>query len=494
MKKEALSIMIVKTLLVVIIFTGMGIIIIGGVYIIGSYHNAGVDKKITKPVDQETENYYNVLEKKCAGNSCCVSSLKTMRANNYKEADRNGECPEGFYMDMMKCITSYQWCVPMEEIEWRNCEQDSDCVETQADCCSCRNGGKQIGINKKYLKNWENTLTEKCQDIGCIALFNCKKGEVVCKDNKCEFQKETDNNDQSDISDWQTYRSKKGGFELSAPIKWDFNERISAVAGDVDLFLFFNKEATTSINEYDYVQLNIRIKQNKSNLSMEDFYDGKKNADLFRNARNGYNEIVVGGKDAVRFREKDDIGADVVVIPLQDKFIEIDSANSNIEMFNKILLTFKFTELVDVSNWLTYRNEGLGFEMKYPEDWFVYERSDQKRVYIQTTEGHVSKATMQSDLKRIWIGYSFDELSEQNEDYLKKYPGIKKYSIKNGEILMNVYEYEDIDMGEMMIFAYWTKDNNNYLARSGSEVGQKNAKEQVTILRQILPTFKFIEK
>ena len=66
--------------------------------------------------------------------------------------------------------------------------------------------------------------------------------------------------------------------------------------------------------------------------------------------------------------------------------------------------------------------------------------------------------------------------------------------IKNGEILMNVYEYEDIDTGEMMIFAYWTKDNNNYLARSGSEVGRKNAKEQVTILKQILSTFKFIEK
>ncbi len=345
MKKEALSIMIIKTLLGVIIFAGMGIIIIGGVYIIGSYHNAGVDKKITKPVDQETENHYNVLEKKCAGNSCCVSSLKTMKENNYKEADESGECPEGFYMDMMKCITSYQWCVPMEEIDWRDCEQDSDCVETQADCCSCSNGGKQTGINKKYLKSWEDSLKDKCQDIGCIALFNCKEGEVVCKDNKCEFQKETDNNDQFDTSDWQTYR-----------------------------------------------------------------------------------------------------------------------------------------------------NEGLGFEMRYPENWFVYERSDQKRVYIQTTEGHVSKATMQSDFKRIWIGYSFDELSERNEDYLKEYPGIKKYSIKNGEILMNVYEYKSIDSGEIVITAYWTKDNNNYLAASAVEVGQKNAKEQVVILKQILSTFKFIEK
>ncbi|MCK5061387.1 hypothetical protein KAR28_02460 [Candidatus Parcubacteria bacterium] len=149
----------------------------------------------------------------------------------------------------------------------------------------------------------------------------------------------------SATDDWQIYRSEKGGFELKALVKWDFYEHISSVTGGVDLFLFFDKDATTtSIDEYDYVQLNIRIKQNKQNLSMEDFYNGKQSTELFRNAQGGYNEVIIGGKNAVRFKEKDDIGADVVVIPLHGKFIEIDSANSNIEMFNQILSTFKFIE------------------------------------------------------------------------------------------------------------------------------------------------------
>ena len=187
MKKESLSTMIVKTLLGITIFTGMGVIIIEGVYIIGGHYKIEIDKKIAKPVNQETKDYYDILEKKC-DDGCCLSSLKTMRENNYKEADKSGKCPESFYMDMMKCITSYQWCVPAEEIKLRNCEQDSDCVETQADCCSCNSGGEQIGINKKYLKEWENTLAEKCQDIGCITLFNCKEGKVICENNKCEFK------------------------------------------------------------------------------------------------------------------------------------------------------------------------------------------------------------------------------------------------------------------------------------------------------------------
>ncbi|MCK5084359.1 MAG: hypothetical protein KAQ64_01780 [Candidatus Pacebacteria bacterium] len=195
MKKGQLSLITVKTFLAVIIFAGMGTIIVGGGYIIGEHYKFGVGNKTTKPTGQETENYYDILGKKCNGDGCCLSSLETMREYNYKEVHENKKCPEGFNKIMMRCLTSYQWCEPVEEINWRNCDQDSDCVETQADCCNCRSGGKQIGINKKYLKNWENDLKDKCQNIDCIALFSCKKGEVICENNECEFKEGTNNGD-----------------------------------------------------------------------------------------------------------------------------------------------------------------------------------------------------------------------------------------------------------------------------------------------------------
>ena len=152
MKKEPLSIMIAKTALAIAIITGIGTIIFGGGVVIMKYYGNEVNNRTARPVDQETE--------------------------------------------------------------WRNCEQDSDCVETQADCCNCNSGGKQIGINKKYLESWENTLAKKCQGIGCIALFNCKEGKVICESNKCEFKEETNN----DTSDWQTYRNEEFGFEY--PMDW----------------------------------------------------------------------------------------------------------------------------------------------------------------------------------------------------------------------------------------------------------------------------------
>ena len=116
-KKESLSPVTVKTLLAVIIFAGMGTIIIGGGCIVWEYSKNKTSNKIVKPVNQETENHYDVLEEKCDGDGCCVSSLETMRDNNYKEADENGNCLDGFKMNMQKCITSYQWCEPMETVQ-----------------------------------------------------------------------------------------------------------------------------------------------------------------------------------------------------------------------------------------------------------------------------------------------------------------------------------------------------------------------------------------
>jgi len=52
-KKEPLSIIAIKTLLAVIIFTGVGTIIVGGGWLIGNNYENKTDDKIVKPVDQE---------------------------------------------------------------------------------------------------------------------------------------------------------------------------------------------------------------------------------------------------------------------------------------------------------------------------------------------------------------------------------------------------------------------------------------------------------
>ncbi|MCK5122594.1 MAG: hypothetical protein KAQ87_00355 [Candidatus Pacebacteria bacterium] len=214
MKKESLQITTVKTLLAILLFVGMGTIIIRGGYIIWEYSKNGENNKMTKPIVQETENYYDVLEKKCGSDNCCVFSLKTMRENNYKEADKNGKCPEGFNRDMMACITSYHWCVPMEEIGWESCDKDNDC-EVRFSHCDCR----YHCVNKNIEAD---DCAVECDETGPII------SECICENNKCVEKK-------SNISNWQTYQHEITGVKLQHPRDWQVAQDQS------ENYMIFNK-------------------------------------------------------------------------------------------------------------------------------------------------------------------------------------------------------------------------------------------------------------
>lgn len=73
--------------------------------------------------------------------------------------------------------------------EWKTCTVNDDCLETQAGCCSCSNGGEQTAINKSYLANWEGEINAACQPSDCAAIVpSCKAGSVFCENGNCVFK------------------------------------------------------------------------------------------------------------------------------------------------------------------------------------------------------------------------------------------------------------------------------------------------------------------
>ena len=113
MKKESLQITTVKTLLAVLLFAGIGTIIIGGGYIIGECNKNKINNQVTKPVNQENEDYYDLLKKECPLSSCYLSSLRYMKENDYKKREKLRQCPEGFESKRLECRDSLSWCRPM---------------------------------------------------------------------------------------------------------------------------------------------------------------------------------------------------------------------------------------------------------------------------------------------------------------------------------------------------------------------------------------------
>ena len=76
-------------------------------------------KQDTKPQPELSSDYYALLAKECQKCSPysvkdCLKSVEIMRENNYKEPDKQGNCPAGFRKNTLKCICCFSWCEPGE--------------------------------------------------------------------------------------------------------------------------------------------------------------------------------------------------------------------------------------------------------------------------------------------------------------------------------------------------------------------------------------------
>jgi len=153
-------------------------------------------------------------------------------------------------------------------------------------------------------------------------------------------------------------------------------------------------------------------------------------------------------------------------------------------------------------NLQTYTNSQLGFEFKYPQDWYIsqYENLDNniKRITVSNTNLEVSKANMPIDFKRVWIAYDNSiETNQSIEDELKSGKSsegsvVDKSVINNKDILINLYTYNTI--GGIGAKAFWSKSNSErYSAIIATEIGKSNQDQELEILKEILTTFKFIK-
>lgn len=77
--------------------------------------------------------------------------------------------------------------LPVIRPEMMACEIDSDCIETQADCCNCSRGGIQVGINNNFYEDWEKELSEKCVKAECSEIDLCLSGKLYCDEMLCKF-------------------------------------------------------------------------------------------------------------------------------------------------------------------------------------------------------------------------------------------------------------------------------------------------------------------
>jgi hypothetical protein len=328
MKKESLSLITVKTLLAVVIFTGIGTIIIGGGYLIGDYYKGGVDNRTVKPVDWDKWIIYEWIicdeDSDCYEYNPCGMGISCFNKTGYEISLRNHtdiSCPQveimpwqSYRYNKEKCACSKGNCVKI--------------FSKEKYCKALENSFKWCGENKpsKYPYSPEDSECLEIKD-----LFN----------ENCVSEKNIENN----ISDWKTYRNEKFGFEVKYP------ENAVIVLEETDKIKIGIPTLNAEIYE-DYLLISIK-KSASNNCSNPLSTIIKKTETVILNDIEFVKEIGVEGAAGLFYRSisysvlrnNNCLSLSFVV---SAKFIDTSVRETNIsqeeKIFNQILSTFKFIE------------------------------------------------------------------------------------------------------------------------------------------------------
>jgi len=159
------------------------------------------------------------------------------------------------------------------------------------------------------------------------------------------------------------------------------------------------------------------------------------------------------------------------------------------KVVEQVLNTFGFT--FDTSNWKTYRDEKYGFELQYPPDWHIEERSS-GIIVTNKIDGCVRNANILTGCGEIYITREDGNGNEWIAQYRTKQGSRFENILIDGsstQMLRPFYDGEALVIIEKKGYIYRVE----YLHGVDNEFTQSNAQKLFQEFKSFLATLKFFE-